>query len=361
MNLTTEFEGHTMTVSLRSPLGSDSPTIDARRRRVLFSLGAAPLAGALAGLPSLALAVQGAQAPATKAQTIIEGRDRWLFPGWESLTEDDTGGCLQALDLVRKAADKLSAADIRTVIVIAPLKARAYADKLPDGTTLSPAVKGRYAALAAHAGKIGLDMVDAEAAIATVNPTDDTTFIRADYHWSARAAEANAAATAKLLQARGLFTERTGGGTRLGKWTEEISYGDLADLLPPEKKKAVGKDHFFVRQTGNNKDLLDSAPSVVQVVGNSMVQPYLGFPQKLSNAIDNPVGLTWTFGNVGPWKTLLNYLESPAFKSAKIKALVWQFNEGQMMNGPNAATQWDAASIMAEDAWLARLDKALAR
>ena len=136
---------------------------------------------------------------------------------------------------------------------------------------------------------------------------------------------------------------------------------ELADLLPPEKKKAVGKDHFFVRQAGNNKDLLDSAPSLVQVVGNSMVQPYLGFPQKLSNAIDNPVGLTWTFGNVGPWKTLLNYLESPAFKSAKIKALVWQFNEGQMMNGPNAATQWDAASIMAEDAWLARLDKALAR
>ena len=350
-----------MTALLRSPFGPNSQSVDARRRRVLFSLGATPLAGALAGLPTLSLAVPGTQAPATKVQTIIEGRDRWLFPGWESLTDDDTGACLQVLDLIRKAADKLSASDIRTVIVIAPLKARAYADKLPDGTTLSSAVKGRYAALAAHAGKIGLDLVDAEAAIATVNPTDDTTFIRADYHWSGRAAEANAAATAKLLQARGLFTERTGGGTRLGKWTEEISYGDLADLLPPEKKKAVGKDHFFVRQAGSNKDLLDSAPPVVQVVGNSMVQPYLGFPQKLSNAIDTPVGLTWTFGNVGPWKTLLNYLESPAFKSAKIKALVWQFNEGQMMNGPNAATQWDAASIMAEDAWLARLDKALAR
>lgn len=361
MNSANASESQTMTALLRSPFGASRQPIDARRRRVLFSLGAAPLAGALAGLPSLALAVPGTQAPATTAQTIIEGRDRWLFPGWESLTEDDTAGCLQALNLIHKAADRLSASDIRMVIVIAPLKARAYADKLPDGMALSPAVKGRYAALAAHAGKIGLDMVDAEAAMATVNPTDDTTFIRADYHWSARAAEANAAATAKLLQARGLFAERTGGGTRLGKWTEEISYGDLADLLPPEKKKAVGKDHFFVRQTGSNKDLLDSAPPVVQVVGNSMVQPYLGFPQKLSNAIDNPVGLTWTFGNVGPWKTLLNMLESPAFKSGKIKALVWQFNEGQMMNGPNAATQWDAASIMAEDAWLARLDKALAR
>lgn len=350
-----------MTALLRPPFGANSQPIDARRRRVLFSLGAAPLAGALAGLPTSTLAVQATPAPVGKVQTIIEGRDRWLFPGWESLTEDDTAGCQRALDLIRRAADKFSASDIRTVIVIAPLKARAYADKLPEGMTLSPAVKDRYAALMAHGGKIGLDMVDAEAAIATVNPTDDTTFIRADYHWSGRAAEAVAAATAKRLQARGLFVERTGGGTRLGKWTEEISYGDLADLLPPEKKKAAGKDHFFVRQAGASKDLLDAAPPALQVVGNSMVQPYLGFPQKLSNAIDQPVGLTWTFGNVGPWKTLLNYVESPAFKSGKIKALVWQFNEGQMMNGPNAATQWDTASIMAEDAWLARLDKALAR
>ncbi|WP_439893729.1 alginate O-acetyltransferase AlgX-related protein (plasmid) [Ralstonia sp. 25C] len=353
-----------MTDLLRSPSGALSQPIDARRRRVLFSLGAAPLAGALAALPTSTWAAQGATAPAGKAQTIIEGRDRWLFPGWESLAEDDTVGCQRVLDLIHRAADKLSASDIRTVVVIAPLKARAYADKLPDGMTLSPAVKERYAALMAHGGNIGLDMVDAEAAIATiatVNPTDDTTFIRADYHWSGRAAEAVAAATAKRLQAHGLFVERTGGGTRLGKWTEEISYGDLAELLPPEKKKAVGKDHFFVRQAGASKDLLDDAPPLLHVVGNSMVQPYLGFPQKLSNAIDQPVGLTWTFGNVGPWKTLLNYVESPAFKSGKIKALVWQFNEGQMMNGPNAATQWDTASIMAEDAWLARLDKALAR
>ncbi len=350
-----------MTDLLRSPFGTHSQPIDARRRRVLFSLGAAPLAGALAALPTSTWAAQAAAAPAGKAQAIIEGRDRWLFPGWESLTDDDTAGCQRTLDLIGQAADKFSASDIRTVIVITPLKARAYADRLPDGMTLSPAVKDRYAALMAHGGKIDLDMVDAEAAIATVNPDDDTTFIRADYHWSGRAAEAVAAATAKRLQARGLFVERTGGGTRLGKWTEEIGYGDLADLLPPDKKKATGKDHFFVRQAGASKDLLDAAPPLLQVVGNSMVQPYLGFPQKLSNAIDQPVGLTWTFGNVGPWKTLLNYVESPAFKSDRIKALVWQFNEGQMMNGPNAATQWDTASIMAEDAWLARLDKALAR
>ena len=72
-----------------------------------------------------------------------------------------------------------------------------------------------------------------------------------------------------------------------------------------------------------------------------MVQPYLGFPQKLSNAIDNPVGLTWTFGNVGPWKTLLNYLESPAFKSAQQDCAKLQPNGGHPQ--PLSATQREAA------------------
>ena len=42
------------------------------------------------------------------------------------------------------------------------------------------------------------------------------------------------------------------------------------------------------------------------------------------------------------------------------QAIVWQFNEGQMMNLPSAAGQWDAASVMADDAFLARLSKAVA-
>jgi alginate O-acetyltransferase complex protein AlgJ len=325
-------------------------SVDGARRRLLRALAAAPLA-------SLALTPRGARAAAA-ATSVIEGRNLWLYPGWESLSDDATPACLKALDLIRRTTEKFDARGIRSVIAIAPLKARSCAENLPEGTALSAAVTGRFAAMQSHAQQLGLALVDSPAAIAAVDASQEK-YIRADYHWSGHSSEAVAQRAADLVAAAGPLKGEAGGGTRLGKWNEEVRYGDLAALLPPERKKEVGKDHFIVRTAAAAQGLVDGGPPVVQVVGNSMVQPYLGFPQKLSNVLDRPVGLTWTFGDTGPWKTLLNYLESPAFKANPPQALVWQFNEGQMMNLPGAAGQWEAASLMSDDAFLARVAKAL--
>ena len=323
---------------------------DARRRRLLLGLAALPLAS----VPLLPRTARAAQ------QAVIEGRDRWLFPGWESFVEDETPACLRVVDLMAKVAERMAARGIHCTTVIAPLKARADADKLPDGQAVSAAVMKRYAALRARAAELKLDMVDGEAALAAVDTSADSRYIRADYHWSAHTSEAFADATAERLTASKALAGVRGEGTTLGDWTEEVNYGDLATLLPPERKRAIGKDHFIVRQAQEGGGLLAAAAPVVHVVGNSMVQPYLGFPQKLSNGLGLPVGLTWTFGDTGPWKTLVDYLESPDFKQNPPKAIVWQFNEGQMMYGPDATGQWDAKSIAPAPDWLARVAKALA-
>lgn len=335
---------------LRHPSGTNGAPVDVRRRRVLAALGAVPLAAGLAMLPRVSRAASGGN--------VLEGRDGWLYPGWESLTDDATEACLKNLDLIYRVAQKLAARKIRCVIVIAPLKARSCAAHLPDGVALSVGVQKRFAALHAHGSSIGLPIADAEAALASLGPDVDS-YVRADYHWSAHSAEAVAARTAARITDAGPLPGTPGTGAKLGAWIEEVHYGDLADLLPLRQKKEIGKDHFIVRSVVQQNALLDSAPDVVQVVGNSMVQPYLGFTQKLSNALDRPVGLTWTFGDTGPWKTLLDYLEAPGFKSTPPHAIVWQFNEPQMMNGPAATGQWNAASVMPEDAWLARVDKAV--
>ncbi|WP_206950670.1 alginate O-acetyltransferase AlgX-related protein [Trinickia acidisoli] len=331
----------------------DAGTVAApRRRRLLLALAAAPFAGALSFLPCAARAAQ---------QAVIEGRDRWLFPAWESYVDDDTSACLKVVDLIGVAAGKLAAHGIRCTIVVAPLKARAAAGELPDGASLSPAVAQRYAAMLAHGKQAGLDFVDAAAALANVDTSQDSTYIRADYHWSAHTAEAVADATAEHLSATGALRGETTEPPALGDWTESMDYGDLATLLPPARKREIGKDRFIVREAPGDGGLLADAAPVVQVVGNSMVQPYLGFPQRLAHTLARPVGLKWTFGDTGPWKTLLDYLESPAFAKQKPQALVWQFNEGQMAYGPDASGQWDAASIIAEAPWLDRLEKALAQ
>ncbi|RDU98414.1 alginate O-acetyltransferase AlgX-related protein [Trinickia dinghuensis] len=323
-----------------------------RRRRLLLALAAAPFVAGLSFVPRAARAAQ---------QAVIEGRDRWLFPAWESYVDDDTPACLKVVDLIGAAVGKLTAHGIHCTIVVAPLKARAAADKLPEGAALSPSVAQRYAAILAHGKQAGLDFVDAVSALANVDTSQDSTYIRADYHWSGHTAEAVADATADRLSAAGPLRGELSDPPALGDWTESMDFGDLATLLPPERRRVIGKDRFIVRDEPDGGGLLADAVPVVQVVGNSMVQPYLGFPQRLAHTLARPVGLTWTFGDTGPWKTLLNYLESPAFAKQKPQALVWQFNEGQMAFGPNASGQWDAPSIMAESAWLDRVEKALAQ
>ncbi|WP_144142855.1 alginate O-acetyltransferase AlgX-related protein [Paraburkholderia sp. BCC1884] len=335
--------------SLVSSSGQGEPFSDGRRR-LLLALAAAPLAGVLSLAPR--------RASAAASTSVIEGRNLWLYPGWESITDDATPACLKAVDLIKQTADKLAARGIHSVIVIAPLKARCCAENLPDGSAMSQAVAARYEAMRTHANSLGLAFVNAPSVISAVDASQEK-YIRADYHWSGHSAEAVATRVAKRLTTSGPLKGTAGSGNRLGKWNEEIRYGDLAALLSPDRKKAIGKDHFVVRTAAAAQSLVDGGAPPVQVVGNSMVQPYLGFPQKLSNAIDRPVGLTWTFGDTGPWKTLLNYLESPDFKANPPQALVWQFNEGQMMNLPSAAGQWDAPSVMADDAFLARVAKAL--
>ena len=341
-----------MTFAMRSPYDSHlKPGVCARRRRLLLAFAAAPFVSGLAFAPRAARAAQG----------VIEGRDRWLFPAWESYEADDTQACLKVVDLIGTVAGKLAQHNVHCVIVVAPLKARAAAEKLPEGASLSAAVAQRYGAMLAKGKQAGVDFVDAAAALNDVDTHEDSTYIRADYHWSGHTAEAVADATADRLTAAGALHGEPAEQPALGDWTEEMEYGDLAALLAPERKRAIGKDRFIVREQTTDAGLLADATPVVQIVGNSMVQPYLGFPQRLAHTLGRPVGLTWKFGDTGPWKTLLDYLESPAFAAQRPQAIVWQFNEGQMAYGPGASGEWDASSILAEPAWLDRVEKALAR
>lgn len=313
------------------------------------------LAGMAAGL-TLAL---GAAAPAAAQGTsIIMGKDGWLFPGWESLTVLDRQGIEANVSLIGDAKAALAARGITLITLVVPLKATLHKDKLPDSTAISADVAGQYDFILDQMKRAGIDTVDLRPVLKSVQTGRQTAFFRADYHWTAWSAEAAADAVAAVIKAKvPKLTGSPGSGDKIGDWVTQRVVGDLAQrFLSPDQQKQIGPDLYTVRAAAPAKGgLVDAGRAPVQVVGNSFVQPYLGFPQKLSSDIDRPVSLTWNPGNVGPWVTFLQYVSSPDFAKAPPQAIVWLFNEGPFHSGPQAADQWDAASLMSPQTWRDRM------
>lgn len=316
----------------------------------LLPLGAL-IAGALLSLSSTVHA----------ASAVITGQDGWLFPAWESLSTVDNPGITRTVALLKDVRQQLERKHIHLVVLVVPMKAPLYTERLPADKPLSPAVARRYDRLQADLNKAGLTTLDLRPILRKTETGQQTAFYRADYHWTAWSAENTADAVAGLIGERYRLQGEPGGGAVLGEWFDKRAFGDLAaNFLPAVKRKAIGRDIYTVRHQVEEHDLLiDDAPAPVQVIGNSFVQPYLGFTQKLSNALDRPVSLTWNPGDVGPWATMLQYLESPDFAAHAPQVIVWQFNEGQFHQGPDAAANWNPKGVMATAQWRKRVAEAL--
>lgn len=316
-----------------------------------------------AGLVAASFAAGLAATPAKAQSSVIIGKDGWLFPGWESFTNLDQHGINEVVGLIADTKAALASRGVALVTMVVPFKATYYLDKLPPGTAISPEVAGRYDFILGQLRKAGVETVDLRAALQSVQKGKQTAFYRADYHWTAWAAEAAADTMAQAIKAK---FPRLGGqpgtGDKLGQWVTQRHLGDLANFLTPEQQRQVGPDLYTVRAAAQGSGgLLGSGPAPIHVVGNSFVQPYLGFPQKLSSDLDRPVSLTWKPGNVGPYVTFLEYVNSPDFKRAPPQILIWQFNEGPFHSVPDSADQWDVASRMSGQTFLERMRAAVLR
>lgn len=291
---------------------------------------------------------------------VIEGKDKWLFAGWESLTEHKSAAEKSSIDLIADISRALMQRDIKLVVAIVPIKPRYYKALLPDGLGISEAVEKRYDFLLTQMRSVNIVAPDLRESLKKVIFSKQEVFYRADFHWTTYAAEAAADQIAELIKSSGPLPGKAGSGTQLGEWINDRHLGDLAaNFLPPEKKRLIGPEAYVIRKPTSTASLLDSDPAPVAVVGNSFVQPYFGFPQRLSNQIDRPVSLKWNPGDIGPWATLLQFLQSPEFKSNPVRFLVWQFNEAQLQNGPDATGEWAAAGVQPAPQWRAKVMESL--
>lgn len=294
---------------------------------------------------------------------MIEGRDGWLFPVWENLTDVQKPLIDTNLRMVAEVRDRLAEQHTMLVVVVVPMKAAFYSDRLPVSKPVSDSIKNRYAYVMTGLQAARISNVDTLSVLRTLEQNEQNAFFRTDYHWTAQGAEATAEAIAELIRQNVRFNKDATGGSLLGEWVNVRRYGDLATrFMTAEQRMKLRRDVFRVRAPPKEDlSLLDDGPAEIHLVGNSFFQPYLGFPQKLSRSIGRPVSLTWKPGNFGPWATLLEYLESDMYRQNKPKVIVWQFNEPRMEAGPDAKNDWEVESLMSNDVWLSRARVAIAK
>lgn len=328
---------------------TDDRTASGLRRRHLLGL---PMGLALAGL-----------ARAQPADNLaFVGQDNYIFAAWDSLSTPDWKGIDATVARVAQVGQLLAARGVALVVPVLPDKMRIYEEKLPADKPMSPEMRQRYAGILSRLQTAGVATFDDDKLLMALKAAGQPVYYRTDQHWAQPAADATAQATADLIRQKvPNLAGQPGTGMALGPLINERRYGDLADrFLSPEQRRAVGREIYSVRRAGDGESLLADAPSPVHVTGNSMVQPYFGFPQKLSNLLDRPVSVNWKPGDVGFWRVLLEYVESNAFRQQKPQALVWQLFEPNFHLGPDARGLWDSASVVSAEEWQRRIQAALA-
>jgi alginate O-acetyltransferase complex protein AlgJ len=297
---------------------------------------------------ALLAAAAAAAGPAATARAELRGSSAfgsqgWIFPTWEDIRRVDLQRTRQVCGFIVRAAQELRRHEIETVFTLAPTRTRIYADMLPPEFRPSPEAERRYA-VALEELRRGSSVVPDLAALLTAlrQSQPQPVFFRADSHWTSVAAEAAATETARLMRSALQLPPSAQPGLRLGAAEPRTQDNDLLGDVPlAEQHRWPAERYQGHRFTAPGPGaLIEAEGGDVAIVGNSYMQAPLGFPPMLSNQLDRPVVLFWQTARFGPYRTLLDYLASPAFARSRPRALVWHFNEGSMEKPCDDAGWW---------------------
>ena len=297
-----------------------------------------------------------------KGVLVFEGKDGWVFPGWENLQQHNAPAMREGVALIREAERLFHHAKIQLVVVVIPTKGVLHASHLPDSVSVSPEVKNRYADIQAEFKRVGVVSVDLYPAFAKLHSQGKQTYYKTDYHWTAFGSEAAAAAVADTVSQLNVIPPNPNAApVPLGEWVHERHFGDLVSkFMSPVRRDELGRERFTVRlPPPASSGLLDEDSPAIHVMGNSFVQPYWGFSQAISAQLKVPSSLTWNAGSVGQWAIAVMHAEAQLKGLTKPKVIVWQMNEAQVQIGPDVGGMWDIKGLMSPDAWKQRLAEAL--
>lgn len=296
---------------------------------------------------------------------VAVGKNGWLFPIWDEVRHTDLKRIGKVAELLKNAVDILKQAHIQVVFALTPTKSRVYREFLPDDFKFSPDADHRYPSALdelSRAGGVMIDLLPPLMAYRGANPSE-AVFFKGDTHWTAAGAQVAATELARSIRAKVVLPASAKPGASLGSpATLTWEKNDLAALLPPPETSKYPLETYRICRPVERKggaDLIEDDTADVVVVGNSFMQPRLGFASMLSNQLNRPVSLSWKVHQFGPYQTLLDYLATDTYRRHKPNLMVWNMHETDMTMPVDARDVW-GQNAMQPQAFLSKLQQASA-
>lgn len=267
------------------------------RRAALY--GAATTLGAAATPPPAAAAV---------VNTVVVGRDNWLFAVYDLVKWSDRLRMKRAIGFINEAVALLKQAGIETVVALTPVKSRIYPEFLPDEFRFIPISAQRYAEALALLRAPGTLVPDLAATLLAERQRQPGTlcFFKSDTHWTAPGAERAAIEIAAQMKARLNLPASPVSGTALGPMTVmRQGINDLASHLPDAMAAKYGTETYAMHPPAATA-LLEDDEADVLIVGNSFMQPRYNFSAMLSNQLGRPVVLHDAAHQPSPYRAVLD-------------------------------------------------------
>lgn len=314
----------------------------------------------LAALMGMALSTLSVHAQ-DKAPGFI-GKNNWLFYNHEFIRNPEEAKI--TIDLIAKTAKAFEANGTALLVALAPIKARIYAEHLPDNKPLTPELQQDYDRYLAQLKAAGIHAVDINSAFlkSEKRTGEFPLYFQQDTHWSATGALLAAETIRDAINANPA-TQSILAATPETKWsivwaTRKIPKGgDLIQQLPPGSpafEKELVTTFDVLRSDGSQPLLGDAAVSGVALVGSSYTHEWTHFPKSIEFTLQRSVPSLSLAANIGQWYGLDTYLRSDAFQKTRPKLLIWEMPERDLKAAPSMPYR-ETRYVLDNQEWLARV------
>jgi len=247
-------------------------------------------------------------------------------------------------------------------VTIVPLKARLYAEFLPNNIKLSDYMAGSYEGMFKALQTAGVTVIDLNTPFlnSPLRDSETTLFYRLDGHWSYTGSKLAADTLKAGIDANPVLKKALDA-------TPEVAYQrnvekrkrlskavDLVALVPPNSGAFAPEHVSWVRVLRNQEQKeANQVPIGITVQGSSFSGEWTGFVDALRFVLQRDILNVSVPAHIGSWVGMESYLSSDAFQNNAPKLLIWERPEYTMRAPPNFQYQ-DARYASNNTEWLLR-------